>query len=146
MRSVEHLLLAAVVRADNLLWVGDMFQSGACGEAEKLLKWNTKVCGEQVFFGTNNHFNGEGIGGGLYVSNSFSSSDGHMMQYQPGRRRKLMRTMLPEKASVLPVICSPVLERKACRQLLLKLNNMRETDCEQRRKGANGFDGRVLAL
>ena len=61
----------------------------------------------------------------------FSSFDGHIMQYKRGRRRKLMRTMLPEKASVFPVICSPVLERKACRQLLLKPKKMRETDCEQ---------------
>ena len=74
---------------------------------------------------------GEGIGGGLCVSILFSSSDSHMMQYQRGRRRKLMRKMLPEQVSVCPVICSPVLERKVCRQLLLELNNMRKTDCEQ---------------
>ena len=61
----------------------------------------------------------------------FSSFDGHMMQYQPGRRRKLMRKMLAEHMSVLPVIWSPVLERKVCRQLLLKRNKMCETDCEQ---------------
>ena len=33
MRSVEHLLWEKIVRVDNLLWVGAMFQSGACGEA-----------------------------------------------------------------------------------------------------------------
>ena len=53
------------------------------------------------------------------------------MQYQRGRRRKLMRKKLPEHMSVLPVIWSPVLERKVCRQLLLKRNQMCETDCEQ---------------
>ena len=49
-----------------------------------------------------------------------------MMQYQRGRRRKLMRKKLPEHMGVLPVIWSQV-----CRQLLLKRNKMCETDCEQ---------------
>ena len=44
------------------------------------------------------------------------------VDYRKQDGRKERKKVLPEKASVLPVICSPVLERNLCQQLLLKLN------------------------
>ena len=66
MRSVEHLLLAVVVRVDKLLWTGAMFQSGACGEAKNLMKLSTTICGEQALSLSlgSERCNGECIGSG----------------------------------------------------------------------------------